>query len=78
VGSDPHFRVITKGEKMFHKHKWEDVSCTYTPGASKLNGDIEASEYLIEKLLLGVTNIVQRCTKCNKISSYQFVGEGKL
>ena len=63
---------------MFHRHKWEDVSCTYTPGLVNMNGDVECSEVLIERMMFGITNIIQRCTKCKKISSHQFIGKGTL
>lgn len=59
---------------MFHTHKWEDVSCTYTPGVEEMGGEGITADFA-QKAIFGITNIVQRCIKCGKISSHSFVGK---
>ena len=55
-------------------HKWEEKERIQTRRMDKFRGEGSMSEYLAERLLLGVTTIVLKCSKCGDVKSKEFLG----
>jgi len=67
---------------MFHRHNWQDVSWTYTPpyelevtGITRISG-AHARQLMsaVRASLEGKTIVIQRCSKCNEVTSRSFFG----
>lgn len=61
-----------------HRGSWDVVTEQYTPGLFAKNGDIEIKEARGEhgmRLLLGVTNIAQRCSNCGWVQVISVTGK---
>jgi len=56
-------------------HQWQHIQSTYNPPSRDLREVNGANEDLANKILFGITNIKQTCTKCNKIDVIQVIGK---
>ena len=66
-----------KGEsKMFHRHKWEEISRHYTPGVkvhniTNVNDD---TADVLEKIIFGFTTVELKCNECGKLDHVIIIG----
>lgn len=59
---------------MWCSHKWVETKRTYTPPAYGSHVK-HASEYLLQRMMFGLTNITQECSKCGRIEVRNVTGK---
>ena len=62
------------------RHQWVDDSRHHIKGAlDKMTNANQkgASDQMMERLLYGVTTVTQRCSGCDKLSSYIVTGDAR-
>ncbi len=58
---------------MFHKHIWQVVEKTHTEPVPNMN--LNCSEYMAERLVMGVTTILFQCPYCYGFRREEMLGK---
>lgn len=62
---------------MFHRHRWREMQRVYTgPSTIKLGG-LECSEHMAERMMFGVTTILQSCETCGELKNHEVLGDAR-
>lgn len=58
------------------KHQWSIIKRTYTtPVVVNMTGPAKMSEYLFERLSLGVTTVLLQCDRCKATRKEEMLGK---
>ena len=60
----------------FHSHKWQEVSCDFTPSVHYMEIKVRNSDVL-ERALYGFTTVVLKCS-CGKIETNVSLGDRRV
>ena len=59
---------------LFHQHNWQEIERFYAPPIREAF-TFDGSNQEINKILFGVTTIVQKCKICNEINKVEILGK---
>jgi len=60
--------------KIFCNHDWEIIQKTVSPQFTNIPS---CSEYMAERMLLGITTVYLKCKKCSKLQLQEMLGTPK-
>ena len=63
--------------RLFHRHKWEEISRHYTPGVklSNINNLNDDTADVLERIIFGFTVIELKCNECGELNHVIVIGD---